>query len=151
MTLAGRAERSSTRSATPRSALPAAAGLPGFAAALCLVVVAIHLEDQNWLSFGKTPGYVQVGYVAIELAGLVSAWLLLTQPTRLTCVLAFGVGLGPLLGYVLSRGPGLPSYTDDKGTWSEPLGVVSMVVEGLLIIASVLAFTTRDQNAPRPT
>lgn len=47
---------------------------------------------------------------------------------------ALGVGAGPLIGYVLSRGPGLPNYTDDRGNWSEPLGIISLVAEGLLVL-----------------
>jgi hypothetical protein len=110
-----------------------------------VVTVVIHLEDQNWFSFAKTPGYVQVGYVLLEISGLVAAWLLLTRPDRTAWLLAAGVGLGPFVGYVLSRGPGLPGYTDDKGAWGEPLGVVSLIVEGLLFLTALAALT-----APSP-
>ncbi|MBL7486797.1 hypothetical protein I6A60_31820 [Frankia sp. AgB1.9] len=123
---------------------------PGFAAALCVVTAVIHLEDQNWFSFDKTPGYVQVGYVFLEIAGLVTAWLLLTRPDRTAWLLAAGVGLGPFVGYVLSRGPGLPGYTDDKGAWSEPLGVVSLIVEGLLFLTALVALTAPSAPASRP-
>ena len=120
---------------------------PGFAAALCVVTAVIHLEDQNWLSFNKTPVYVQVGYVFLEVTALVTAWLLLTRPDRTAWLLAAGVGLGPFIGYVLSRGPGLPGYTDDKGAWSEPLGVVSLIVEGLLFLTALAALVvTRTQE-----
>ncbi|WP_232303881.1 hypothetical protein [Pseudofrankia sp. DC12] len=106
-----------------------------------MVIAVIHLEDQNWFSFEKTPGYVQVGYVLLEIVGLVTAWLLLTRPDRTAWLLAAGVGLAPFVGYVLSRGPGLPGYTDDKGAWSEPLGVVSLIVEGLLFLTALVALT----------
>jgi hypothetical protein len=112
---------------------------PGFAAALCVVVAVIHLEDQNWFSFEKRPGYVQVGYVLLEITGLVTAWLLLARPRAVAWLLAAGVGAGAFAGYVLSRGPGLPGYTDDKGAWGEPLGVVSLVVEGLLVLTAFAA------------
>ena len=39
-----------------------------------------------------------------------------------------------MLGYVLTRGPGLPDATDDRGNWGEPLGVASLVVEAILIL-----------------
>ena len=52
---------------------------PGFAAALCVVTAVIHLEDQNWFSFDKTPGYVQVGYVFLEIAGLDGVFELYTS------------------------------------------------------------------------
>ena len=38
-----------------------------------------------------------------------------------------------LLGYVLSRTTGLPDATNDVGEWEEPLGLASMVVEGLVV------------------
>jgi hypothetical protein len=41
-----------------------------------------------------------------------------------------------LLGYVLSRTTGLPAFTDDVGEWSEPLGLASMVFEGLLVVVT---------------
>jgi hypothetical protein len=122
----------------------------GFAAALCVVTAVVHLEDQNWLSFDKAPGYMQVGYVLIEIIGLVTAGLLLARPDRMAWLLAAGVGLGPFVGYILSRGPGLPGYTDDKGAWSEPLGVVSLIVEGLLFLTALTALTARAaRTAPR--
>ena len=48
-----------------------------------------------------------------------------------------GVAVAPIVGFVLSRGPGLPNYSDDKGNWTEPLGIKSLVVEGLLLILAV--------------
>jgi hypothetical protein len=54
------------------------------------------------------------------------------------------------VGYVLSRGPGLPGYTDDIGNWAEPLGVLSLVVEGvLLLLALAMLATPRDTAGPR--
>jgi hypothetical protein len=112
---------------------------PGFAAALCLTVAVIHLEDQNWFAFAKEPSYVLAGYLVLEILGLLTAWRLLTDPRRSGWLFALGVGIGPFVGYLLSRGPGLPDYTSDKGAWGEPIGVVSLVVEGLLILISLIA------------
>jgi len=122
---------------------------PDFAAALCVVIAVIHLEDQNWFSFAKTPGYVQVGYVLLEITALVTAWLLVTRPDRTAWLLAAGVGLGPFVGYVLSRGPGLPGYTDDKGAWGEPLGIVSLIVEGLLFLTALAALAVPSAPTSR--
>ena len=49
-----------------------------------------------------------------------------------------------LLLYVISRCFGLPAFTDDVGVWNEPLGLLSMVVEGLVICA-----TAATMSAPR--
>jgi hypothetical protein len=38
-----------------------------------------------------------------------------------------------LLGYLISRTVGLPDATNDVGEWEEPLGLASLVVEGLVV------------------
>ena len=99
-----------------------------------LAVAAIHVLDQGGMPGTKGPDYVQVMYYALEVAGVVAAVLLLTNKARVGWLLSLGVAAGPIVGYVLSRGPGMPGYTDDIGNWAEPLGVVSLVVEGILLI-----------------
>ncbi|MCQ4040839.1 hypothetical protein ACFOSC_08955 [Streptantibioticus rubrisoli] len=110
-------------------------------AALCLAVVAIHVVDQGGVPGARDPFYIGVCYHLLEIAGLLAAGLLLCRRVRLGWPLAAGVALGPLLGYVLSRGPGLPQYSDDVGNWAEPLGVLSLVVEAALLVLSVTALT----------
>jgi hypothetical protein len=111
---------------------------------LCLAVAWIHVQDQGGFPGGKTPHYVGVGYYLLEAAGVLCAALLLVarrgSAGRAGWLLTAGVALGPLLGYVLSRGPGLPGYSDDKGHWAEPLGVASLVVEGVLLALALGAF-----------
>ncbi len=68
-----------------------------------------------------------------------AAALLLTRYVTWGWFLSLGVAAGPVLGYVLSRGPGLPDYNDDIGNWAEPLGVISLAVEGVLLIVAVTA------------
>jgi hypothetical protein len=112
----------------------------------CLAVAAIHVIDQGGVPGTKGPEYVQFMYYALEAAGVVSAALLLTNQARLGWLLSLGVAAGPIVGYVLSRGPGLPDYTDDIGNWTEPLGITSLLVEGILLIiaaASLLGVRPR--------
>ena len=114
----------------------------------CLAVAAIHVIDQGGLPGTKDPQYVQMMYYALEAAGVVAAAaLLLTRQARLGWLLALGVAAGPIVGYVLSRGPGLPNYTDDVGNWTEPLGVVSLVVEGVLFILAAAALLAGRRRA----
>ena len=75
-----------------------------------------------------------------------AAILLLRSGSAAEWLLAAGVALGPLVGYVLSRGPGLPDYTDDVGNWGEPLGVISLIVEGVLLVLAITAL--RSIRAP---
>jgi hypothetical protein len=76
---------------------------------------------------------------------VVLAAALILKPTRnqiTTWLVAAGVAAGPIIGYVLSRGPGLPGYTDDKGVWTEPIGLLSLVVEGLLLLLALSSVRT---------
>ncbi len=118
----------------------------------CLAVAAIHVIDQGGVPGTKDPEYVQNLYYALEVAGVLAAALLLTKHARVGWLLSLGVAAGPIVGYVLSRGSGLPNYTDDIGNWAEPLGVVSLVVEGiLLILAAVsLRWYASAVNNPAP-
>ncbi|MDF3302795.1 hypothetical protein [Streptomyces tropicalis] len=97
----------------------------------------IHVKDQGGVTTTRDPHYIGVAYHVLEIAAVVAAALLLAGSVRSGWLLAAGVAAGPLLGYVLSRGPGLPHYTDDIGNWTEPLGLVSLAVEGALLLLSV--------------
>ena len=119
-------------------------------AALAIGIAAIHVIDQGGFPGSKTPTYVGVGYYLLEAAGLVAAVALIVGPRRHTIkawALTVGVALGPFVGYVLSRGPGLPGYTDDRGNWTEPLGVISLVVKGVLLVLAGLVLARSRRAA----
>lgn len=126
----------STASDTTARDTAASAAFRLVAAVLALAVTVIHVEDQGGLTALKDPAYVGYGYWLLEIAGVLCAVLLLARRAP-GWLLAAGVAAGPLLGYVLSRGPGLPGYTDDKGNWTEPIGIISLVVEGLLLLLAL--------------
>jgi hypothetical protein len=123
--------------------------LQGAAAALALLIAAVHIVDQGGIPGDKSPTYVGVGYWILELVAVGVALAFFVRPaTRWVWMLAFGVGAGPLIGYALSRGPGLPSYTADRGNWSEPLGVISLVAEGMLVlVVLVVAMLSARRSA----
>jgi hypothetical protein len=106
-------------------------------ALLCLAVAAVHVVDQGGITATRDPYYIGVAYHVLEIAAVVAAVLLLVGLVRPGWLLAAVVAAGPLLGYILSRGPGLPDYSDDIGNWTEPLGLVSLAVEGALLLLSV--------------
>ncbi|WP_269856025.1 hypothetical protein [Streptomyces sp. RPT161] len=113
------------------------------AALLCLAVAWIHVQDQGGFPGNRTPDYVGIGYYMLEAAAILCAVLLIVgRPDMLLrggWLLSLGIGIGPVAGYLLSRGPGLPDYTDDRGKWLEPLGVASLAVEGTLITLATIA------------
>jgi len=115
------------------------------AAALCVAVAYIHVKDQGGLTVMKDPAYIGAGYWALEVAAIAVAGMLLSRirPSA-TWFLTIGVAAGPLVGFVLTRTTGLPSAMDDRGNWTETLGVASLIVEGtLLVIATALFFKSR--------
>jgi hypothetical protein len=115
------------------------------AALLCLGVAAVHIVDQGGIPGTKTPGYVQAMYYALELGGVLTAITLLVPRFTARWGFALGIGISPIVGYVLSRSTGLPNYTDDIGNWFEPLGVAGLVVETVLVVAclGMLGFARR--------
>ncbi|MFB7186949.1 hypothetical protein ACFCZT_16965 [Streptomyces sp. NPDC056230] len=118
-------------------------------ALLSLAVAVIHVVDQGGITATMNPYYITVAYQVLEIAAVVTAVLLLIGLVRPGWLLAAGVAAGPLLGYILSRGPGLPDYSDDIGNWTEPLGLVSLVVEGALLLLSVPLFVGSWRNRDR--
>ena len=121
-------------------------------AVLCACVTAIHVIDQGGPTALKDPAYVGYLYYALEIVGVITAVLLLTRRAALVgWVLALGVAIGPIIGYILTRSIGLPNYSDDIGNWTEPLGLTSLAVEGLLLICGVvaLAAAARGQTTAR--
>ena len=105
-------------------------------ALLALTVAYTHFSDQGAAFPGtKEPGYVGVGYYIVEAVAVLAAMLLLTRGARTGWLLSIGVALGPIIGYVLSRGPGLPNYVDDKGAWfNEAIAIEAFTAEVLLLV-----------------
>jgi hypothetical protein len=109
-------------------------------AVLSFGVYWIHVKDQGGFP-GEKDGYMRVGYYALEVAAVLVAIALMSGAGRIlrnAWLLAGGVAAGPLLGYLLTRSTGLPGNTDDKGNWSEPLGLLSVAVEGVLLVLSIM-------------
>lgn len=106
-------------------------------ALLCLAIAAVHVIDQGGLPGSKEPHYVGLMYYGLEAAAILTAAVLVGRAGLLGWLLTASVATAPISGYVLSRGPGLPGYTNDKGNWSEPLGLIALTVEGALLLLSV--------------
>lgn len=113
---------------------PIAARVVG--ALLALAVAYTHFSDQGAAFPGtKEPSYVGVGYYIVEAVAVLAALLMLTRGARTGWFLSLGVAVGPIIGYVLSRGPGLPNYVDDKGAWfNEAVAIEAFGAEVLLLV-----------------
>ena len=107
-----------------------------------LSIVVIHALD--------VPGKMQeLPYVAWMFIGLVVASLVvaegLLRKDDLRLWLAAGaLAASAVLGYAVSRTVGLPGdLGGDKGNWAEPLGLASLVVEGIVVLLVVGRLLTR--------
>lgn len=132
-----------TQPSNTRNRLINAAG-----ALLAVAVSVIHVADQGGLTALKDPAYLGYGYWLLELAGVITAVLLLTRPHSVSWLLALGVAAGPLIGITISRSVGLPDATDDIGNWFEPLGMLAMAVELALVALSVTAIARTRTATP---
>ena len=120
------------------------------AAALALLIGWLHVVDQGGPSSLKTPAYVGVGYWLLELGALVLAGVLLFGGARhrlVGWVVALGVAGGPMVGYALSRGPGLPGYVDDRGNWGEAIGIQALTTEAALLVLAALVLLRSRRRA----
>ena len=134
------------RTATHGAGLPAVAG-----AVLAVAIAVVHVLDQGGVTGLKDPAYLGYGYWLLELAALACAVLLFTRARTAGWILALGVAVGPLVGIIVSRSVGLPDATDDIGNWSEPLGVLAMAIEAVLIgLAAVVLIRGRRSAVATP-
>jgi hypothetical protein len=96
-------------------------------------------------------GYLGGLFIAAVVACLVIAAALTRTSDDRAWAAAGSLTALILLGYILSRSVGLPGFTEDTGEWSEPLGLASMVAEGLLVFVTGAVLATRHYPLRRET
>jgi hephaestin len=112
-------------------------GWRGLLVAAAVVTAAAHVpitEDH----FHEAP-YIGGLFVALEVAGLVLAVLLARRGGHWLYLTAAGLGGLSVAAYVLSRSVGLPQISDDVGNWGEPLGIVALTAELVLLVGGIAA------------
>jgi hypothetical protein len=133
---------------------PGPASLSFLAAALCLAVGVIHVQDQGRFLGDVSPEWIAVGYYAIEIVAGLTA-LLLARQLAMAWLFALSVSGIPATFYTLSRSVGLPGDSKDIGNWGYTLGTTSLVVEGLLFGLCLVALRSllpimRKRSAQNP-
>jgi hypothetical protein len=111
-----------------------AAGLAG--------VAAIHLADLPG-KMAEVP-YLGWAYLGLIVASLVLAELVTMRGDRRLMAASAGLAAAVILGFVVNRTVGMPNATDDIGNWGEPLGMVSLLVEGMVVWQGLRAWFARD-------
>ena len=118
--------------------------LPRVLGALLLLAVAvIHYLDLGG-KLSETP-YLGYLYIALMVGSVLAAGLLFYRP-RAGWTLGGLLALGAFVAYCLSRTTGLPNATDDIGNWGEPLGVTSLIVEGVMVVLSATMLGRRTSG-----
>ena len=101
-------------------------------------IALIHLLDSIG-KYGETR-YLFWLYIGLMIASLSTAAGVLFTRSRTAFLAAAALAASAILGYVLSRTTGLPNATDDIGNWTEPLGLASLFVEGVVVAVGATAF-----------
>jgi hypothetical protein len=87
--------------------------------------------------------YIGVGFVLLTACCLSAAFILAVpvlhpawRPAWIASAVSCGAAIAALL---LNRTIGLPGMTDDIGRWTEPLALVSICNEAMVVVAALLA------------
>lgn len=101
-------------------------------------VIAPHLREAP---------YMGVLFVLFTAACLVLAvGLVVSEQAELPAASAALCGAA-IVAYCLTRLVALPQLADDVGNWTEPLGVVSVLSEALVVVASVVLLRRQRSGA----
>jgi hypothetical protein len=95
-----------------------------------LPVTGPHLEEAP---------YIGVLFVLLEITSLVLAIALMTVPSRAVLLATAATGVLAIIAFVVSRSIGLPQIGDDIGNWTEPLAVVSVAAELIMVLGGLAA------------
>jgi FtsP/CotA-like multicopper oxidase with cupredoxin domain len=114
------------------------------AAAVTVVAAAAHVPviDEHF----HEAAYLGTLFTLFCLGCAVLAWMLLRRDTPRVWTATGTLCALAIVTYVVSRVWGLPHADDDIGAWtSEPLGVVSVCTEAIVVVLAALALLGRDR------
>ena len=87
--------------------------------------------------------YMGVGFVAFTLTCLALAAAALVRDSAVVYRSAAAVCGAGIATYAATRLVSFPLLSDDVGNWLEPLGVVSVLAEAVVVVASLRALSRR--------
>jgi len=105
-------------------------------------IAAVHLADLPG-KMEEVP-YLGWAYVGLIIASLVLAELVTTRADRRLMAASAGLSAAVLVGFVINRTIGMPGAMDDIGNWTEPLGMVSLLIEAAVVWIGARAWIARD-------
>jgi hypothetical protein len=98
--------------------------------------------------------YVALSFLAFAIVGVVLAVVIWLRPSSTAVTTAGAVCAAAVLTYAATRLVAFPQIGDDVGNWLEPWGVVSVALESLAVVVSVLSRrggAGASRRAPRAT
>jgi hypothetical protein len=107
-------------------------------------IAVIHAVD----SVGKwtESRYMFWMYMALIASSIAVAGAVLFSRSRAAVGAAAGLAAAVLAAFVVDRTLGMPNATGDIGNWTEPLGLASMVIEGLVVAVGLAGLTARART-----
>lgn len=85
-------------------------------------------------------------FVANGVGALIAAGGILRKAWSWGWLLGAVVAGGAIVGYIASRTVGLPGIPAEPDAWLEPLGVASLVAEGIVVMLFLIALRSRQQS-----
>ena len=106
-------------------------------------IALVHLLDvEDRLTEVPYIGWLFVGLIVASLA---IAALLIRSDSRRAWAAAGLVAGATIAGYVITRTVGMPGDgAEDVGNWTEPLGLASLLLEGIVVALAVTRLSSRD-------
>ena len=108
-------------------------------AAAHLPVIRPHLSEAP---------YMGVLFVVLTTACVLLAATLISWDSRLVYLLSAGTCGLAVLGYAATRLVAFPMLADDVGNWLEPLGLVSVAAESVVVVTAALAMLSHRPATP---
>jgi Na+/proline symporter len=106
-------------------------------------IALVHVIDTPD-KFSELP-YVGVMFLGLIAASLGVAALLVRKDDTRAWVIAALLAGSTMVAFVLSRVVGLPGDgRSDVGNWSEPLGLVSLLIEGCVLLLAISRLAKRN-------
>jgi len=99
---------------------------------------AIHILDLPG-KFAETP-YLGFAYVGMIATAVLLIERILTKNRATDYLATIALSAAVMIGFVINRTVGMPGAMDDIGNWFEPLGFLSLFVEGWAILQAAQGY-----------
>lgn len=117
-----------------------------------VLVAVVALVASAVVHFVETPAalseatYKGVLFIANGLAAVAAAVGIVRGKWSWGWLLGLIVAGGAIAGYVASRTIGLPGIPAEPDAWLEPMGVASVVAEGIFFVCFLVAYRSRRSD-----